>query len=257
MILSRLRAFLLIDPLIVAATVIMGTLSLVASLFDPTGRVPHQIARVWSRILLRVSGLKVTVEGTGKISPAGSCVIASNHLSLMDTPLVLAHIPLQFRFLAKRGLFKVPFIGYHLRRAGHIQIPRDDPRGSLKAMSETARLIRERGISALVFPEGGRSTDGRLQEFKAGAAYIAIKAGVPIVPVAIRGTLEVLPLGSVHVRPGNATLLVGDPIPTVGLNLHDRERLTAEVRQKILALLGESTDGRQEHSAAQNSLKSS
>ena len=108
-----------------------------------------------------------------------------------------------------------------------------------------------------MFPEGGRSTDGRLQEFKAGAAYIAIKAGVPIVPVAIRGTLQALPLGSIHVRPGEATLLVGDPIPTVGLNLHDRERLTSEVRQKILALLGESTEGRQEDSAAQNSLKSS
>src|SRR5450759_557542 len=126
--------------------------------------------------------MQVEVEGLEKIVPCRGYVIASNHLSLMDTPLVLAHIPLQFRFLAKKGLFRIPFIGGHLRRAGHVAIPREDPRGSLKAMSEAARIIKERGVSVLVFPEGGRSV-GPMREFREGAAYIAIKAGVPVIPV--------------------------------------------------------------------------
>jgi 1-acyl-sn-glycerol-3-phosphate acyltransferase len=230
---SRLRAFLILDPLIILATAVMGTVSSLVSLFDASGNAPHKIARIWSRILILVSGMRVSVDGLEKVPPSGGCVIASNHLSLMDTPLVLAHIPLQFRFLAKKGLFKVPFIGGHLRRAGHISIPREDPRGSLKAMAETARIIRERGVSALVFPEGGRS-EGELQEFKDGAAYIAIKAGVPIVPVTIQGTREVLPMGSAVIRPGKVRLRIGDPIPTAGLKLQDRARLTSLIRERIL-----------------------
>lgn len=216
----------------------MGTLSWGASLLDPSGNLPHRIARVWSRILIWVSGLKVKVEGIEKIEPGGSYVIASNHLSLMDTPLVLAYLPLQFRFLAKRSLFRVPFIGGHLKRAGHVAIPREDARGSLKAMTEAARMIQERGVSALVFPEGGRSM-GQLQEFKEGAAYIAIKAGVPLVPVAIQGTLEVLPMGSLTVRPGRVRMRIGDPIPTAGLTLQERSRLTAELRARIQGMLSE------------------
>ena len=233
---SKLRAYLIIDPLIVLATVVMGTLSTLASLFDPSGNRSHAIARLWSRILILVSGMKVRVEGLEKVVPGAGYVIASNHLSFMDTPLVMAHIPLQFRFLAKRGLFKIPFIGGHLRRAGHVAIPREDARGSLKAMSEAARMIRERGVSVLVFPEGGRST-GVLREFKEGAAYIAIKAGVPIVPVAISGTRQVLSMGSAEVRPGPVSLRLGDPIPTTGLSLQDRHRLTADIRARILELM--------------------
>ena len=233
---SKLRAYLIIDPLIVLATVVMGTLSTLASFFDPSGNRSHAIARLWSRILILVSGMKVRVEGLEKVVPGAGYVIASNHLSLMDTPLVMAHIPLQFRFLAKRGLFKIPFIGGHLKRAGHVAIPREDARGSLKAMSEAARMIRERGVSALVFPEGSRST-GVMQEFKEGAAYIAIKAGVPIIPVAISGTRHVLPMGSAEVRPGPVSLRLGDPILTTGLGLPDRHRLTAEIRARILELM--------------------
>ncbi|MFB3776190.1 MAG: lysophospholipid acyltransferase family protein [Bryobacteraceae bacterium] len=233
---DRIRAYLLIDPLILVATIVMGTLSMLVSLFDRSGNAAHGVARLWSRILILVSGMRVQVEGLENVPSGGGCVIASNHLSLMDTPLVLAHLPLQFRFLAKRGLFRVPFIGGHLRRAGHISIPREDARGSLKAMSEAARIIRERGVSALVFPEGGRS-EGQLQPFKEGAAYIAIKAGVPIVPVGISGTRKVLPMGSLLARPGKVALRVGQPIPTTGMGLQDRTRLTAQIRSAVLELV--------------------
>ena len=233
---ARLRAYLLIDPLILLATMVMGTLSMLVSLFDHSGNAAHNVARLWSRILIRLSGMKVRVEGLENIPAGTGCVIASNHLSLMDTPLLMAHIPLQFRFLAKRNLFKIPFIGGHLRRAGHISIPREDARGSLKAMSESARIIQERGVSALVFPEGGRSP-GPLREFKEGAAYIAIKAGVPLVPVGILGTREVLPMGSFVVRPGKVTLRIDPPFPTAGLTLKDRARLTANTRGRVLELM--------------------
>jgi 1-acyl-sn-glycerol-3-phosphate acyltransferase len=229
----------LTDPLIILATAVMGTLSFFASLHDRSGNLPHRIARVWSRMLLFLSGVHVHVEGLEKITPGGSYVIASNHLSLMDTPLLIAYLPVQFRFLAKKGLFKVPFIGGHLNRSGHIPIPRDDARGSLKAMSEAARMVQAYAVSALVFPEGGRSASGGLTEFKEGAAYIAIKAGVPVVPVSIQGTREILPMNSVVVRPGQVRLQIGDAIPTAGLTLRDRERLTAEIRDRILELLGE------------------
>jgi 1-acyl-sn-glycerol-3-phosphate acyltransferase len=233
---AKLRAFLLIDPLIVLVTVVMGAVSMLVSFFDRSGNASHRVARAYGHLVIWASGMRVRVEGLENIPRQGGCVIAPNHLSFTDTPLLMAHIPLQFRFLAKKGLFRVPFIGGHLRRAGHIAIPREDARGSLKAMSESARIVRERGVSVLVFPEGGRSR-GELQEFKEGAAYIALKAGVPLVPVAIRGTREVLPMGSLVVRPGKVVLRIGTPIPTTGLTLQDRSRLTAELRAKILALV--------------------
>lgn len=231
-----LRALLWTDPLIILATAVFGSVSLIVSFFDRSGAAAHCVARVWSRLLLRISGVRVQVEGLENIPQSGGCVIASNHLSFMDTPVVLAHIPLQFRFLAKQSLYKVPFIGGHLRRAGHIPVPREDARGSLRAMSEAARIIRERGVSVLIFPEGGRS-EGQLQQFKEGAAYIAIKAQVPLVPVAIVGTREILPMGSILVRPGRVMLRVGEPLPSAGLTVQDRARLTAELRERIAAIV--------------------
>jgi 1-acyl-sn-glycerol-3-phosphate acyltransferase len=233
---SKLRGYLVIAPLIVLATMVMGAVSTFASFLDPSGNSSHRIARLWSRLLILIGGMRVEVEGLEKIVPGRGYVIASNHLSLMDTPLVMAHIPLQFRFLAKKGLFRIPFIGGHLRRAGHVSIPREDPRGSLKAMSEAARIIQERGVSALVFPEGGRSP-GPMREFREGAAYIAIKAGVPVIPVAIRGTREVLPMGSLLIRPGKVRMRIGDPIPTAGLTLQSRSALTARLRAQVVAMM--------------------
>jgi 1-acyl-sn-glycerol-3-phosphate acyltransferase len=232
---SALRAILFADPLIVLATIAMGTLSLITSLFDASGNAQHKVARAWARMLIAFGGLRVRVEGLEKIDPDRAYVFASNHLSYMDTPVVIAHIPVQFRFLAKKGLFRIPFIGYHLKRAGHIPVNRGDARASLRTMSDTARIVRERGVSVLVFPEGGRSP-AQLREFKEGAAYIAIKAGVPAVPVALVGTRDSLPMNSVLVRPAAVTLHIGDPIPTANLATRDHGRLTTQLREQVLEL---------------------
>ena len=234
---SSFRSYLLTAPLIVLATIVFGTAALIVSFFEHSGRIQIRLARQWSRVLLLVSSVKVQVDGIDKITPSGSYVFASNHLSYMDTPVALANIPVEFRFLAKKGLFKIPFLGYHLARAGHISVPREDPRAAVKTLSTAAEAIRERGISLLIFPEGGRSRDGQLHDFKEGAAYIAIKAGVPIVPVALVGTQQVLPFGAGTVLPGKVSMCVGDPIPTAGLSLRDRGRLTTQVHDQVSLLL--------------------
>lgn len=235
--LSYLRALLITDPLVIVITSILGTADLIVSFLDRTGNAQHVVARIWSRILLLVGGVRVKVTGLDRIDPKKGYVIASNHLSFADTPLVLAHVPLQFRFMAKKSLFQVPFIGFHLRRGGHIPVPREDARGSVRAIHEAGRIIRENNCSILVFPEGGRS-HGELRPFKEGAALIAITAQAPLVPVAIVGTRDVLPMGSLHIRAARVEMRIGEPIPTTGLAPKDRGPLTEELRRRVAALLG-------------------
>ncbi len=175
------------------------------------------------------------MEGLEKIDPHGSYVFIANHASYYDTPVALAHIPVQFRFLAKRGLFQIPFLGTHLSRAGHIPVPREDPRAAVKTMQTAAETIQQKKISLLIFPEGGRSHDGVLRAFKEGGAYIAIRAGVPVVPLVLTGTREVLPYGSGVVKPGNVRLRILQPIETKGLALKDRGKLTDQVRELIVS----------------------
>jgi 1-acyl-sn-glycerol-3-phosphate acyltransferase len=226
-----------VDPLIIFSTLICGLISLAASPFDADGEFMMKIARVWARSLLAIAGVKVRVEGLDKLTPGASYVFASNHLSYMDTPVILTHIRANFRFMAKDVLFKIPLLGTHLGQAGHIPVPRKDPRAAVKTMTLAASVIRSRAISILIFPEGGRSHDGVLQPFKDGAAYIAIKAGVPVVPLAISGTRQILAMHSATFHRGQVILRIGDPIPTDGLTLHDRKSVTETARQQVVAML--------------------
>jgi 1-acyl-sn-glycerol-3-phosphate acyltransferase len=237
MFLSRLRAYLLIDPLIIVTTAALGVASMLASAFDKRGRTQHAVARWWARILLAVSGARIHWEGLEKLEKDGAYVLVANHASYMDTPVILL-IPLQIRFFAKQGLFRIPLLGGHLRRAGHLPVVRGNPRASLKSLTEGARLVRERGVSVLLFPEGGRSPEG-LRDFREGAAYLAIKAGVPAVPIGIVGMRQVLPMGSVHVRPHAVTVRIGDPIPTAGMKLDARGELSQRLRRAVAELIGE------------------
>jgi 1-acyl-sn-glycerol-3-phosphate acyltransferase len=234
---SLLRSLLISTPLILLSTIVLGTLSLLASIFDGSGNTQHRLARIWARSLLAFSFIRVRAEGLEKIDPDGHYVLVSNHQSLMDIPALLAYLPLQFRFFAKKALYKIPFIGTHLQRAGHLPVDRSNPRNSLKSMIEGARIVAERKISVLLFPEGGRAPKG-LREFTEGAAYIAIKTGAPILPMAICGMREKLPMGSIHIRSGRVALRVGAPIPTAGMKPADRDELTRRVYEEIARLLG-------------------
>lgn len=234
--LSLFWALLIKAPLMILSTIVMGSLSVFTSFFDKEARLPDRIARCWARMLLAIGGVKVRLGGLDRFGRNKPYVFVSNHHSLIDTPVVLASVPVRFLFLVHAKYVRWPFLGTHLRRSGHFSVEEDNVRSSLKSMTAAAAAVRARGISILLFPEGSRAA-GAMDEFKEGAAYIAIKAGVPVVPFALNGTRAILPIGSIHVRSGPVDLVFGDPIPTEGLTLKDRDRLTKLMRERISELL--------------------
>jgi 1-acyl-sn-glycerol-3-phosphate acyltransferase len=234
---SFLRALLITVPLSVLTTIVYGAVNVVVSLFDPLGDRQMGIARAWGKMICVVCGIRVSTEGLEKIRPGQHYIFCPNHLSYTDTPVLVSVLPVNFRFMAKEELFRIPFLGTHLKHAGHISVPLEDPRASIRALSLAAKIINERHISVLIFPEGGRSETGVLQDFKEGAAYTAIKAGVPVIPIALCGTRDILPMHSLHVRPGRVVVRIGDPIDVAAMSLRDREALTARIRADIVAML--------------------
>lgn len=231
-----LWSWIYVIPLIILSTACFGVVSFVISLFDRTPPRQLRVARAWARSLLRIAGVKVTVEGLDRIRPGGNYVFVANHVSYMDIPVVLGNIPEEFLFLAKSGLFKIPFLGTHLKTAGHVSVPQEDPRSSIKTLQHTAALLHD-GRSTLVFPEGGRSESGELQEFKDGAAFLAIRAQIPVVPMAMIGLRSILRMHTLTFHRGHVTLRIGDPISTAGMTTHQRAELTAALRQKIVDML--------------------
>ena len=229
---SYARSLLFTNLLIYFYTAVCGTISLLGSLFDAEGRWQHACARTWSWLILKTSGIRVRVEGLEHVHPGETTIYCVNHQSAMDIPVLFVNLPVQFRFVAKRSLFSLPFMGWHLRRSGHIPVDRDRPQQAMKSMKKVAQEIRE-GKSVMLFPEGHRSRDGQLLPFKAGSFYIAILSGVPIVPITINGTPRVLKPDTYHVRAGQTEMIVHTAVPTQGLTLHDVDTLSQKVRDAI------------------------
>lgn len=230
--LSHARSVLIMIPWVVVATIFMGAVSLVCSFFDSTGRLQHKVAVTWARGLIKGFLVKVDVIGARRLDPNQAYVFVSNHFSLVDTPLMFGYMPREFRIMARHGLWGIPFLGWHLNRAGHVPVNRENPREALKSIGRAADKLRD-GWSILLFPEGGRTREEVMRPFKPGAAYIAIAAGVPIVPMAIVGTRNVLAPSSTHLRPGRAELRVGEPISTAGMKNRDGKELIAKVQSVI------------------------
>jgi len=235
----RQRSNILLAPPFFLCTMVFGSLALAASLFDKHGRLQHRIARVWARASVFLSGSGLQVIGLENI-PAETAVFASNHTSYMDTPVVFASLPFQFRILAKKELWGLPFIGWYLDRSGQIPIDTENPRTTLSSFAAGVRTLRD-GLNVFVFPEGGRTPDGNLKTFLNGAAFLAIRAKVPLVPIALIGVRELLPIHTRHFYPSpNRTplkLVFGPPIQTSGHHLRDSEALTAELREAIDKLI--------------------
>jgi 1-acyl-sn-glycerol-3-phosphate acyltransferase len=229
--LSWARSIFLLNPLIYLYTIVCGTLSLISSVFDRQGRAQHWFARTWSRLILRT--LLSPVEVIGFEQPdSSSCVYAANHVSALDIPMLYGNIPRQFRILAKKELFRYPFLGWHLRRSGQLPIDHQNPGSSVRSVRRAIDTVKE-GMPLVIFPEGGRSRTGQVQPFMTGAFYIAIKARVNIVPLAIVGTYEVLPMNTFHIRPGKMKLVAGDPIPTTEYGLREMDVLARRVQQAV------------------------
>jgi 1-acyl-sn-glycerol-3-phosphate acyltransferase len=216
-------------PLIYFYTVVMGSISLFVSLFDSSGRRQHWCAQTWCRLIARTVGARVRVHGAEHVEPGTSYVFLSTHQSYMDIPAMLGYLPAQLRIAAKKILFRIPFMGWHLARAGHIPIDRSSTQNAVASMRRAAASLHD-GICAFIFPEGTRSRDGVLQPFKKGGFKLAIQAGVPIIPVTIIGSRQVLPRDSIIFRPGPIDMYVDAPVPTAGLTDNDIEPLMQTVR---------------------------
>ncbi len=210
----------------------------VLSILDRSGDLAHKVARLWGRWILASAGVRVRVQGKGNLLQGRPQVVFSNHCSYFDVFCLLAHLPIQFRWLAKEELFRIPLFGKAMEYGGYLPIDRSNPRRAHRSMVAAAQRIRA-GTSIVIFPEGTRSPDGKLQEFKSGGAILAIRAQVPVVPVAVLGTHRVMPKGTLRVKPGPVEIRIGEPIPTEGLSQKDREALLRRARQSILKLMGE------------------
>jgi 1-acyl-sn-glycerol-3-phosphate acyltransferase len=233
--LGHLRSYCVFVPVIYIYTAIMGSLSLLSSFFDRDGRIQQWFACHWARMILATTLVHVRVEGIEHIDPAQPAVYAANHLSALDIPVLYACLPGQFRIMAKRELFSYPFMGWHLTRSGQIPIDHGDARASLRSLNRASDSLRK-GMPLAIFPEGGRSQDGHMQDFLGGAFYMAIKAQAPVVPVVLIGTNELLPMNSFHLRPGAVRMVVGEPIPTTGMVPRDMDKLAAHVREVMAAI---------------------
>jgi 1-acyl-sn-glycerol-3-phosphate acyltransferase len=230
--LSWARSIFVFDLLIYFYTAVLGTLSLISSLFDRDGRIQHGFARLWSWLILHTIFSPVRVSGLERVDRSRPHVFAANHISALDIPVLYTHIPVQFRIIAKKELFRYPFMGWHLRRSGQIPIDANSALASMRSLSRGVDSLR-RGMPLVVFPEGGRSPSGQIQPFMSGAFYIAIKAEVDVIPMAVVGTFEVLPMNCFHIRPGPIELLVGEPISTGGYGLRDMDVLAARVQAAV------------------------
>jgi len=217
---------------IVVATLILGVLALLTYPFDRRGTVGHCYAKLWGKVALLANRVKVTTEGMERLNGKGPYIFMSNHQGYYDIFAFLSHLSYPFKWLAKKELFSIPFLGWTMASVGYISIDRGGTRDTVEAMSEAAQRIRD-GMSVVIFPEGSRSPDGLIQPFKKGGFTLAIKSKVPIVPVAISGSRDIIPKGKLAVNPGEIRILVDHPIETENCALKDREWLMQKVREII------------------------
>lgn len=240
--LSWWRSVAWFAPLVGLATILYGMVSLVCSLWDPTGRRQHRVAQAWARMLLRLCWTRTRVIGAENLVLDRPCVIVCNHLSYMDVPVLFARLPLQFRILAKKGLFSIPFLGGHLKRSQHLPVEQDNPRALVRSLLKAADSVKE-GLPVFVFPEAGRSFDGEMKEFVTGAFFLAVQARVPILPLVLVGTYELLEPGTAHLRPHPVDLVVCPPVSTEGKTRKDIDALAQQVRGQMLQVYRERHGG--------------
>jgi 1-acyl-sn-glycerol-3-phosphate acyltransferase len=229
------RTVFYLIPAVSLYTIVLGTSSLLSTLFDRTGNFAHRCARAWARLILKTTGVRVRVTGLEHLEPGRSYVFAANHQSIYDIPIVFASVPYQLRIVAKQSLGRIPFMGWHLRRAGHLLVDRRNPGADI--VQKMRRLVGE-SSSLIVFPEGTRSVDGRIGRFKKGSFLVAIDAGLPVVPVTITGSRHVMRKGLLTVRPGEVTLTIHPPVASAGVPREAVLPFAERIRQVVLQAAG-------------------
>ena len=211
------------------ATLVAGTLVIVLSFFVRSGKPLHKIARLWGKSILVVSRIKVSVKGLANIDPSSPYIYMPNHQSNFDISVLLGHLTVQFRWLAKMELFKIPIFGRAMRKAGYISIDRNDRESAFGSLEVAAKKIKS-GVSVLIFPEGTRSRDGKIRSFKKGGFVMAVDAGVPIVPVVITGTRAIMSKDKFRIYPGHVSMVIHKPISTSTYTRETKEALMESVR---------------------------
>jgi 1-acyl-sn-glycerol-3-phosphate acyltransferase len=227
------RTVFYLIPAVTLYTIVLGTVSLFSTVLDRSGNFAHKCARAWARAILATTGVRVQVSGLEHLQPGRSYVFAANHQSIYDIPIVFASIPAQLRIVAKESLGRIPFMGWHLHRAGHLLVNRRNPGADI--VEKMARLVRE-GSSLIVFPEGTRSIDGVVGRFKKGSFAVAVDAGLPVVPVTITGSSHVMKKGRLMVCPGEVQLVVHPPVPTAGIPRDQVLALADRVRAAVMGV---------------------
>lgn len=228
---------LLTAVLVVVDTIVMGSYGTIVGPIPPSGDWTRKGARLWARIALWSALIRLKIEGAHHVPSGEPVVFMSNHESWVDIPALLVAIPGQVRFLAKKSLFSVPFLGWAMRAMGFIPVDRENRRTAIRSFEDAAERIKA-GRSVLVFPEETRTTDGNLLPFQRGGFLIALKAGLPIVPVGLEGARRCMPKHSYIVRPGRVTVRFGEPIPTAGLGVTAKSALMERVQAEIERLRG-------------------
>ncbi len=220
-------------------TLIWTAFGILFMFINPTGRLYLWLAhKAWSRQLLWMGGLPLAVRGLENIEVKQSYVVCVNHQSLLDIPVLFAALPIPIRFLAKKSLFYIPVFGWSMWAAGFVPVDRAGGKKARDSLKHAASKIRN-GRSVTVFPEGTRSPDGHIHEFKAGAFILAIESGAPVLPVIIKGTFEAGPKTSVAVFPHPIEVIVGAPVPTQHLDIKDRNVLQTQIRDAMIQMKGE------------------
>jgi 1-acyl-sn-glycerol-3-phosphate acyltransferase len=230
--LSRFRSYLVLDPLIWLYTLVLGLLALPGGLFDKGGRRLHWFSRTWSWLIMKTILSPVKVTGLDKIDTSKPHVYAVNHASAMDIPVLYVYLPFQFRIVFKKELLAYPVVGWQLKRSGQVCIDQQKPTNSIAAIRSAVKSLKS-GMPLVIYPEGGRTPDGEIKPFLPGAFFLAIKAQVDIVPVALVGTYELLPMDTYHIKCRPLEMRVGDPIPTAGMTMRDLESVSADVQKAV------------------------
>ena len=229
---SRLRSYFFFDPLIWLYTLVMGLLALPGGLFDRSGERLHWFSTTWSRMIMNTIFSPVTVTGLDKIDISKPHVYAVNHGSAIDIPVLYANLPFQFRIAFKKELLSYPVVGWQLKRSGQVCIDQQNPSHSVHSIRKALKGLKA-GLPLVIIHEGGLTPDGEFKPFLAGAFFLAIKAQVDVVPVALVGTYELLPMNTYHIKSRPLEMRVGEPISTIGLKGRDLEALSARVQKAV------------------------
>jgi 1-acyl-sn-glycerol-3-phosphate acyltransferase len=233
---STLRSALIFWPLTVLCTLLLEPISIVGSFFDRSGRISHRVVTLWSGLLLRLYGMPVSVSGLERLDLTKPRIYIANHLSALDIPVLYHYLPFQFRIIAHRLVFRVPLVGWQLRASGQLMMDPGSVAISRRALREAVKTLR-RGMPLVIFPEGERSPTGEMLPFRRGTFYVAVEAQADIVPIAIMGTYEAMPIGSGHLEPGPLRLIIGDAIPIAGYTKRDLNALAERTQAAVAEML--------------------